>query len=103
MAVGRRAEGSDERSLITRAYSRFGAGAHSPAAPPSRLVNDTVSHPGPGSPAAHLEPSTAAGSHPRAAGRATNVPFTAVLTGLKRTPTDNIREARPALFPCLCR
>jgi hypothetical protein len=76
------------------------AGADSPAGSPSRLANEAVSHPGRAAPAAHLEPSPAAGSHPRTASRATSVPFTAVLTGLTRTSTDNLREARPALFPC---
>jgi hypothetical protein len=37
------------------------------------------------------------------AGRATSVPFTAVLTGLQRTTTDNAKAASTCAASCLCR
>jgi hypothetical protein len=91
--VSRPAEGSDERSLVTRARSRLGAGAHSStAAPPSRLVNDTVSHPGSASPA----PIWSRRRRPEAAlvlaGRATRVPQATVTSGIPRTITITPRR-----------
>jgi hypothetical protein len=90
--VSRRAE-SSTNAASSSARSRLGAGApSSTAVPPSRLVNDTVSHPGPASPA----PIWSRRRQPEAvlvlAGRATRVPQAAGTSGIPRTITVTPRR-----------
>ena len=47
---------------------------------------------------ASWEPSPSGGSLVVLAGRATSVPFTAVMTGPERTTTDNKKRLRPTVF-----
>jgi hypothetical protein len=70
------------------------------AAPRSRLANDAVvTEDGP-HPPVEAEPTATRCSRVILAGRATSVPFTAVLNGPERTTTDNHEAASTCTVRC---